>query len=186
MAVWGACYQLACVANPLMMGMQNFIGPRIAEACIEMPPREFTRHVYRIALFTALLMAGPAILLSIYADPALAWLSKGKYTGHSLAITLLCAGIVVQAITFTLSRGLFALKRADLDLYCNFLPLLTLLTFGVWATHAYGVAGAAGSLLVAQFLSATSRAVLFVVAVRASDAPKSDHPRGFAAIQGAA
>lgn len=187
-AVWGACYQLACVANPLMMGMQNFIGPRIAEACIEMPHRQFTRHVYKIALLTTLMMAAPAVLLSIYAGPALVWLSKGKYTGHATTIAFLCGAIVVQAITFTLSRGLFALKRADLDLYCNFLPLITLLTFGVWATHAYGVTGAAASLLVAQLLSSSSRGILFWIAVK-QDATKLTPlhpPAAFSAVQGVA
>ena len=165
-AVWGACYQLACVANPLLMGMQNFIGPRIAEAATEMPPAQFTRHVYKIAIATTLLMAGPAVLLSIFAAPGLSWLSKGRYTGHTATISFLCAAFVCQAITFTLSRGLFALKRADLDLYCNFLPLASLLTLGIAATHFFDVEGAAASLLVAQILSAGSRAVLFRSAVK--------------------
>ncbi len=165
-AVWGACYQLACVANPLMMGLQNFIGPRIAEAYAEMNRGAFASYVAKIATFACLLMTGPAVLLSIYADTALQWLTKGQYQGHQQAITLLCAMIVFQAITFTLSRGLFALNRADLDLYCNILPLLILFTLGIWATTAHGVDGAAASMLAAQLLSGLSRGVFFFWALK--------------------
>ncbi|MBC7785207.1 MAG: hypothetical protein H7144_15335 [Burkholderiales bacterium] len=160
-ALWGACYQLAAVANPLLMGLQNFTGPRIAEAYTERKREDFVSFVYRTALWTSILMIGPAVLLSVFADGALTWISNGKFHGHQAAITLLCAAITLQAITFTLSRGLFALHRADLDLYCNFGPLLLLLTGGTALTHAFGATGAAGSLLIAQLLSTSSRAVLF-------------------------
>ncbi|HEX8322541.1 MAG TPA: hypothetical protein VF595_01390 [Tepidisphaeraceae bacterium] len=172
-ATWGACYTLACVANPLLMGLQNFIGPRVAEAVTELRRTLFRAYVYRIALGTAAMMALPAVVLSIWADTALSWLTRGAYTGQHVTITLLCAALVVQAITFTLSRGLFALHRADLDLYCNSLPLLTLFTVGIAAVRQHGVTGAAASLLIAQILSAGSRAVLFARAVR--DTPPPSH-----------
>lgn len=169
-ATWGACYQLACVANPLLMGLNHFIGPRVAEAVTELRRPAFKAYVYRVAFRTAALMALPAIVLSIWADAALTWLSRGAYTDQHLTIGLLCAALVVQPITFTLSRGLFALQRADLDLYCNALPLLTLFTFGIAAVRQHGVAGAALSLLIAEVLSAASRAVLFAYAVRRTPA----------------
>ncbi|MGC4031593.1 MAG: hypothetical protein QM754_07650 [Tepidisphaeraceae bacterium] len=165
-AVWGACYQLACVANPLLMGLQNFIGPRIAEAVTEMTGHAFRRYVYRVAIWTAIVMTGPAVFVSLFADTALSWLTHGKFTGQHSAISFLCSAIIVQAITFTLSRGLFALHRADLDMYCNSLPLITLFTVGIAATHYHGVAGAAASMLIAQLLAASSRAILFAWAVR--------------------
>lgn len=187
-AVWGACYTLAAVANPLMMGMQNFIGPRVAEAAAELPTREFARRVYRIAIFTAALMAGPAILLSIFAGKALHLLTHGQFDGQHLTISLLCAAIVTQALTFTLSRGLFVIDRADLDMYCNLLPLATLFTFGVWATHAYRVEGAAASMLIAQLFSATSRGVLFAYAIskKSPTTPPLTETRGYAAVGEAA
>ncbi len=160
-AVWFACYQLAAVANPLLMGLQNFTGPRIAEAFIEHDVPAFKRFVVRTALYTFGLMIGPAILLSIFASPLLTWMSKGQFVGHQLAITLLCAAILLQSVTFALSRGLFALHRADLDLYCNFGPLILLFTGGAWLTWKYGAEGAAMSMLIAQVLSSGSRAILF-------------------------
>jgi O-antigen/teichoic acid export membrane protein len=167
-AVWGACYQLAAVANPLLMGLQNFIGPRIAEAFTERDRTSFCSYVYKTALGTSLLMIGPAIVLCIFADAALRWLTHGTFTGHQMAITFLCAAIVIQSTTFTLSRGLFALHRADLDLYCNFGPLLLLFTGGTALTWHMGATGAALSMLIAQVLSASSRAILFARAARES------------------
>jgi len=149
-AIWGACFQLACVANPLLMGLQNFIGPRIAEAHVELSSHDFARHVYKTCVKTSLLMTGPAIVLSVFADDALRWITHGQFTGHATTITLLCAAIVVQAGTFTLSRGLFAMQRADIDMYCNLLPMGVLFTIGFWATSHYGVSGAAASMVIAN------------------------------------
>ncbi len=160
-AIWFACYQLAAVANPLLMGLQNFTGSRIAEACAERDQASFVRYVYRAAFYTALLMLGPAILLSIFASPMLVWISRGEFEGHRLAIILLCSAFMLQSITFTLSRGLFALHRADIDLYCNFAPLLLLFTGGAYLTWKYGTAGAAASMLIAQIISSGARAILF-------------------------
>jgi O-antigen/teichoic acid export membrane protein len=165
-AVWGACYQLAAVANPLLMGLQNFTGPRIAEAHAEKDAASFARFVYRTAAATSLLMIGPAVAVSCFAGHALHWLSRGQFDGQSAAIAFLSAAVVLQAVTFTLSRGLFALRRADLDLYCNFGPLLLLFTGGWALTSRYGTAGAAASMLIAQVLSSGSRVLLFHYAAR--------------------
>ena len=70
------------------------------------------------------------------------------------------------------------MHRADIDLYCNSLPLLILFTIGIAATRQHGVAGAAASLLIAQFLSASSRAVLFAIAVRRRRTDDSPPPQG--------
>ncbi|HEY0009398.1 MAG TPA: hypothetical protein VGB55_11785 [Tepidisphaeraceae bacterium] len=160
-AIWGACYTLAAVANPLLMGLQNFTGPRIAEAYAERDTNDFVRFVYRTAAWTSALMIGPAIALSIFANYALAWLTRGQFDAHQVAIAFLCGAIVLQSLTFTLSRGLFALRRADLDLYCNFGPLILLFTGGWMLTSSYGVTGAAASMLIAQVLSCLSRGILF-------------------------
>ncbi len=159
--LWGACYALAAIANPLLMGLQSFTGPRIAEAFTERSQKKFCLYVYQTAIWTSLLMIGPAILLSIYASPALTWLSHGEFTGHQIAISIICGAIVLQGITFTISRGLFALHRADLDLYCNFGPLVLMFTLGAWLTWRYETTGAAASLLIAQVLSVGSRGILF-------------------------
>ena len=172
-AIWGACYQLAAVANPLMMGLQNFIGPRVAEAYTERDRAAFRRFVFKVAFATAALMVGPAIVLSIFASTALRWISRGEYTGHQLAITLLCFAIVLQAITFTLSRGLFALQRADLDMACNFGPLLLLFSGGAWLTLHYGTTGAAGSMLIAQIISSGSRSIVFARATPSETLPRA-------------
>ncbi len=169
-AIWFACYQLAAVANPLLMGLQNFTGPRIAEAYAERDHASFIRYVYKTALVSAGMMLGPAILLAIFASPLLVWISKGEFEGHRAAIIMITGAILLQSITFALSRGLFALHRADVDLYCNFGPLLLLFTGGAWLTWTYGADGAAASMLIAQVISSGSRAICFA---RVSEKPLS-------------
>lgn len=160
-AVWFACYQLAAVANPLLMGLQNFIGPRIAEAHAERDHASFVKFVYKTAGATAAMLFGPSLLLAIFASPLLVWISKGEFAGHRLTIILLCSAFMLQGITFTMSRGLFALHRADLDLYCNFGPLVLLFTLGGYLTWHYGATGAAASMLVAQIVGSSARAIVF-------------------------
>lgn len=170
-AIWFACYQLAAVANPLLMGLQNFIGPRIAEAHAERDHASFIRFVYKTAAATAGLMLGPSVLLAIFASPLLIWISRGAFDGHRMAIMLLCAAVLLQSITFTMSRGLFALHRADLDMYCNFGPLVLLFTVGAYLTWHHGATGAAASMLMAQIVGSIARAVLFA---RAAEGKQPD------------
>lgn len=160
-ALWGYCYQLAAIGNPMLMGLQSFVGPRIAEAYAERTPREFRHFVYRAGTVTLLLMIGPAVLLCSFSGVLLHWISKGAYSWEPVAIIAISAAIVLQAGTFALSRGLFAIHRGDLDLYANFGPLVVMFALGVPLVKYFGASGAALSLLAAQLMSNGLRTILF-------------------------
>ena len=75
-------------------------------------------------------------------------------------ISILAVYLLVAAASFTLSRALLALERARIYFMANIVPLLVMLTFGIYLIKKFGVAGVALGLLAGM---ATTAAIMFVI-----------------------
>jgi O-antigen/teichoic acid export membrane protein len=158
---WSACFTVAAVGNPLMQGTINVIGPSIARQFTITSLAQFRVYVWKTTIAFAAMMSLFAIPLAVFGDNLVRLLYGVAYSGHGIVIALLAFGLVARAAGYVVSRGLFALDRADLDLYTNAAPLATLLLLGMPLTARFGAEGAAASLLVAQLLGAIVRAFFF-------------------------
>jgi hypothetical protein len=69
--------------------------------------------------------------------------------------------LLISAIAFSFSRGLFALERADDDFKVNLVAFALMLTVGVSLAYAYGVIGAAFGLIASNLTATVLRAVVF-------------------------
>ena len=158
--VYSYCFTLAGLANPLLFAVQNWLGPHIAQAFVGRTSRDFRRYVYRSAWGFALFMSPMAILMAVLSDPLLRILQP-TYASHSATVSLLALAMIPQAMSFALSRGLFSLGRASLDLAANVVPIIVFLAAGVLLVRHYGPEGAAASMLFAQLSGATFRLIAF-------------------------
>jgi O-antigen/teichoic acid export membrane protein len=161
-SVWGVCYQLASIGNPLVMAIQNVLGPQIAHARVERDAEGFRRYVVRAMLGFGALVLPVAVGMSVFASQLLGRIYGSAYAVHDhIAQTLLMA-VVFMAVSFAASRGLFGLRRADLDFYANFLPILSLVLVGTWLIPIHGARGAAIALLVGLGLACAFRTIAFL------------------------
>ncbi|MGF1634557.1 MAG: lipopolysaccharide biosynthesis protein [Phycisphaerae bacterium] len=166
-AAWGAAFTVANVGNPILLGLQNVVGPSIAFAWTEAAtPADFRGYVLKAAGQFVAAMVPVALVLGLSASWLLGGLFGEPFAAYGTTVALLAAATVVQACGFTLSRGLFALGRADLDTLTNVAPLVVLLTAGVWLIVQHGPTGAAASLLIAQLAATTLRAGFFLSVTR--------------------
>lgn len=159
--VWSACFTVAALGNPLMLGVMNMIGPGIARQYTLRSPDGFRRYVW---LVTAAFVGGMLLFacpLAVFGGELLRLLYGQAYAGNGLVVGLLAFGLVARAAGYAVSRGLFVLHRADLDLLTNAAPLAVLLVLGVALTWTHGAVGAAWSLLVAQVAGTVVRAAMF-------------------------
>ena len=69
--------------------------------------------------------------------------------------------MLISAIAFSFSRGLFALDRAQDDFKVNLVALGLMLTLGVSLAYAYGVIGAAWGLIASNTAATLLRVVIF-------------------------
>jgi hypothetical protein len=74
---------------------------------------------------------------------------------------VLSLNLLALMLAFNVSRGLFAIERADADFMVNFIPLAVLLTAGVALAREHGVMGAAHGLALANATGLLARGAAF-------------------------
>ena len=147
--VWTACFALAALANPLLLGVQNLLGPAVAHAAADLPrgrllPFVASRSIAFAALmvpFALLMLLGGELLLRVYGD---------TYAGAGGVIAVLGVSGVVHAGGFPSSRALVAIDAGLHDVAANSLTLALTATAGTLLVLKFGAFGAAVALVVAE------------------------------------
>jgi len=159
--IWAAGLGIMALGNPLLLGLQNYMGPRItndyAAGGVSALRRSVRAGVTAFAItigpFAALIaLLGGLIVTLIYGD---------AFSGNGALVALLMLNLLISAIAFSFSRGLFALERADDDFKVNLVAFALMLTVGVSLAYAYGVIGAAFGLIASNLTATVLRAVVF-------------------------
>ena len=164
--VWAACLGVMAFVNAPLNGMQNFLGPKIANVYAKGGVNALRRFVFKAGLF---LFIGTGILccaLFVVANPLLRLLYGAKYVGNGLVVFALALGLVPTAVAFLFSRALFVMDRADIDFKVNFVSLFVLFAFGIWLVRSFGPLGAAAGLLLANVTSSGVRFISFAILSR--------------------
>ena len=159
--IWGACVALANLGNPLLMGIQNSMGPAIAHAHAERTPEQFRRYVTRCSIVFVALVLPPSIAFSLLSNFLLLHVNGGNYAGYGAVTGVLAFSLVMQGVSFPTSRGLFSLGYAGFDMLANVGPLVVLACFGPLLVMRYGLVGGAACLLTAQAVGSIVRVCAF-------------------------
>jgi O-antigen/teichoic acid export membrane protein len=160
--VWAACLGIVSVGNPALLGIQNFVGPKIAHVYAASGPKALRRFVLKITAVLALPVALLCLVLIVWGGRLIALLYGRQYAGNSLVVAILALNMLVFATSFSFSRALMAIERADLDFLVNFAALFIMLVVGFWLVRAFGTLGAAIGLLAANFVTSAVRAGVFL------------------------
>jgi O-antigen/teichoic acid export membrane protein len=160
--VFAACLGVVSSGNPALLGIQNFLGPKISHEFAAKGPKALRRLVLKISAILALPASLLAVVLIVWGDRFIALLYGSRYSGNGLVIAVLAANLLVAAIAFSFSRALFAIERADLDFALNLAAIVIMLTLGLWLVRIYGPLGAALGLLGANAVTAVLRAGAFL------------------------
>jgi len=168
--VFAACLGVVSVGNPALLGIQNLVGPKIAHVYAAAGPKALRRLVLRITAAISLPVSLLCLALIFWGGRIIALLYGRQYAGNGLVVAFLALNLLVNAVTFSFSRALFAIERADLDFLVNFAALFLMATLGFWLVRTYGPVGAAIGMAAANLVSAVLRAGVFLrIPVRASE-----------------
>ena len=160
---FAACMGVVSVGNPVLLGIQNLVGPKIAHEYAFNGPIALRRLVLRISGIIALPLSLLTVALILWGDQLVGVLYGHQYTGNMLVVAVLACNLLVTAVAFAFSRALFAVERADLDFRLNLAAIAIMATLGVWLVHSYGPLGAAIGLLSAIVLTSAVRAPVFLM-----------------------
>ena len=160
--VWAACLGVVSVGNPMLLGIQNLVGPKIAHKYAANGHKALRRLVLKITAVVTVPTSLLCLAMFIWGDRLLILLYGRQYAGNGFVVAILALNLTVGAVAFSFSRALFAIDRARLDFLVNFAALFIMLTLGLWMVHALGPLGAAIGLLGANLVTSAVRAVLFL------------------------
>ena len=159
--LWAACFGVAAIGNPLLIGVRNFLGPKIVHSYAEGGALGLRRFVFKACAVFSLMITPFCVLLLVFGGSLVVIIYGNKYTGNGLVVSILALNLLVSTFAFSFSRALFAIERADVEFAVNFVALFVLLTLGLWLVKAFGPIGAACGLLAGNTASTAVRYLLF-------------------------
>ncbi|MEM7808321.1 MAG: polysaccharide biosynthesis C-terminal domain-containing protein [Planctomycetota bacterium] len=164
--IWFACYGLAAIANPLLMGITNSLGPAVANRAASGSASDLERFVGIASLAFAGVMSVYATAAFFLGEWMLQLLYDDKYAGFGNVVGIMALVSIVHALGFASSRGLFALDAARPDFVANILALGVMLGAGTWLTWSFGIRGAAVAMVLSVATGNVYRIVCFFRRVR--------------------
>ncbi len=162
--IWAAAVTLVSLGNIFMMGVHNFLGPKIAAVYAESGPGALRKFVLEANVVFALPMLALCIFLYFAGAPLLRLIYGDAYIEGASVLFVMSLNLTLLALAFVFSRGLFALERADLDFRVNFVPLAVLFAAGVPLVRDHGIRGAAWALCLANGVALCCRLAAFLTA----------------------
>ena len=166
--IWGACWGIASIANPLMLGIQNFLGPRIVASYAKGGRHELLKCTRQNSILFLLLVLPVAVTL-LFGGGYLAVLFYGaKYAGNHKIISVLAVNLLIMAVSFPFSYGLLAMEKTRAYFSANVVPLLITVSCGIYLVKKFGPFGVAlglflgititACIIVGYFFKSTSKA----------------------------
>jgi O-antigen/teichoic acid export membrane protein len=157
---------IAGLGNPVFMGIQNFLAPRIARFYARSGIQGFTRFIFRTSAVLAASMSCFLLVLMVYGEDLLGMVYSQKYSGNGEIIAALGLNLAIISIGFSSSRALFAMSRSDLECTANILSLSLLIIIGYFLVKTFGLPGAACALIISSSISSLLKCVSFTFLVR--------------------
>ena len=164
--VWAACLGIVAIGNPLLIGAQNFLGPRIAHSFAEGGVGALRRFAFRTSMIFSSMMIPLCLILLVFGGSLMGRLYGSKYSGNGAVVSVLAVNLLVSGAAFTYSRALFAMERADMDFKVGFVALAVQLAVGLWLVRAWGPIGAASGLLMGNTGACAVRCASFFLLTR--------------------
>ena len=165
---WAACLGVVSLGNPALLGIQNYLGPRIMHYRAANGSEMLHGFIFRVsAAFCGLVMVF-CLALWLFGDRLVVLVYGAQYAGNGLVVAVMALNLVVSASVFAFSRGLFAIERTDVDFTINTVALGLLLTVGIWLVRSFGPLGAALGLLLTNSVMSAVKCTVFSLLVRSS------------------
>jgi O-antigen/teichoic acid export membrane protein len=154
---FAACMSIVMVVNPVLIGLNNFLGPQAIHVYQRDGIVALRRLTWQISLSVVGLLSLVVLLLWLSGGQLLVLVYGQKFVGNEAIVSILGMGI---------ENGLTALHRPDLVFWSNLIGLLTTVAAAVpWILH-HGVAGAAWAAVVGTLAASFVKVALFLHAHR--------------------
>jgi O-antigen/teichoic acid export membrane protein len=168
-AVWGACLGVTASSNPVLQGVLNYLGPKLACAYSDGGHESLRRAVAESNKILGAVVLPISVVLIICGGILVQLLYGQRYAGNGMVVAVLALGMAANIAAFSYSRALFTLDYANFDFAINAAVFLVSIGVGVPIVKWLGPLGAAYSFTTINLSGAALRVLAFhtVMAYRA-------------------
>jgi O-antigen/teichoic acid export membrane protein len=156
-ATWGVCIAVTASCNPLLLGLQNFMAPRVAHAYAEGGLPLLQRKSVRYSILFCAALVPIAVILLAAGGTIVRRVYGAAYAGHGSIVAIMALNLFALAAGFAPSRALFCLGKARSDALVNVGALFCTASVSVALINLGGVIGAAVGLLLVNTGSSAVR-----------------------------
>lgn len=165
--IWAACISIVNITNPLVLGLQNYFRPMIAHSFKMKDTDALKRATTKSNIISGCCISLVTIIILLAGGPLVSFVYGAEYSGNHLTVMLLALNTLATTLSFSPSRALFTIERADIDFKINLISMFNLIVFGIFFTWKFGTTGAAAALLIANIISTILSFVVYNRAIRA-------------------
>jgi O-antigen/teichoic acid export membrane protein len=158
---WAACAAIVAAANPIFLGLNNYVSPKIANVYAANGVTYMRRYVHRCSLTFAALLLPLVLTMAGTGNYFVSRIYGNSYNGATVVILLLALNMLVNSITNPFAQGLFNLKCAKADMLVNIISVTFLFTIGIPIVKLYAAVGAAAALLTSSAIVACIKIAIF-------------------------
>ena len=159
--IWAAASGIVAIANPLLLGLNNYLSPKIATVCAARGPREMGRYIRRASFLCGGMIVPFTLAAAIWGGRAVLGIYGNSYAGTGTTVLLLALAMQVNAFANPYAQGLFNLQQAKADMMINIVSVALLFLAGVPAARAHATEGAAGAICFSSCVVAAIRGAYF-------------------------
>ena len=164
--IWAACVAIVALANPVLLGLINYVGPKIHNVYAASGTAAMKRTVHGASLLLTVFLLPIVLVLAFCGERIIVEIYGKAYGGTASVILLLGLNMLIFAVTYPFSRGLFSLGRAKADMMVNIVAVALLFTVGIALTKSHSLIGAAAALLGSTAITTAIRIGVFAREVR--------------------
>ncbi len=159
--VWAACFGIVALGNPMLLGIQNFVGPKISHCYANCDVVYFKKKTKLYAVVFSIMVIPLTFFFIIFGNFVVGFVYGKMYLGNGIVVAILGVNIFVTSLRFSFSRALFAMNDAKADFLINLAALGIMMTVGIWCVMRFGPAGVAVGMLLGNVCASIAKFAVF-------------------------
>lgn len=159
--LFAACMTILTLSNPLILGLGNALGPRIARVATSEPEAAARALVHRSNLMVGGVLFLFASGVALFGQWFLVRLYGSEFSGNFATLDLLALAFLIGGLSTATDYGLRAAERTDLSFYAGVAGLVVTVGASVPLILFLGVQGGAVGYLLGCLTTSLLRHVFF-------------------------
>lgn len=150
--IYGACFQLASLLNPIFMGLNAFLRPKFSHLVVN-SPNKVNKVVFRISGLLAVLLGFVFVVMFFVGDWTMIRLYGQDYEGYQTILLVCILAVGASVLSSPVSVAIDARKQTHITFKGRMLGAISSLTVGMICVWQFGVLGAVIGLFLSHTLS---------------------------------